>query len=87
MIYRVKFVFSQKLEMKARIATSFLATFQLTAEEARVLKGEGNGPLDEKFYGAMQRVKQINEHCKLLLRSNSQTAGWGFYENVMKRVP
>ncbi|XP_070537699.1 conserved oligomeric Golgi complex subunit 6-like isoform X3 [Ptychodera flava] len=66
---------SQRLQMRAEVADAFLNRFQLTAEEVKVLRGTRDGHLHEDFFKAMARVKQIHNDCKILLRTNQQTAG------------
>ncbi|XP_077866062.1 conserved oligomeric Golgi complex subunit 6-like, partial [Saccoglossus kowalevskii] len=65
----------QRLQMRAEVADAFLNKFQLKPEEAKLLRGTRDGHLHEDFFKAMERVKQIHNDCKVLLRTNQQTAG------------
>ncbi|KAK7496642.1 hypothetical protein BaRGS_00012049 [Batillaria attramentaria] len=66
---------SQKLHMKQEVAAAFLEKFQLKLEEIKILRGARDGALHEDFFKALARVKQIHSDCKILLRTNQQTAG------------
>ncbi|KAJ8030190.1 Conserved oligomeric Golgi complex subunit 6 [Holothuria leucospilota] len=73
---------SQKLDMRAKVADAFLAKYQLKTEEVRVLRGTREGHLHEDFFQALNRVKQIHNDCKVLLRTNQQTAGLEIMESM-----
>lgn len=73
---------SRLLEMKSKVVASFLSKFELTPEEletiTRRLRQGGyvqGGAIDERFFEAVGRVKQIHEDCKALLRTSQQRAG------------
>ncbi|XP_076448028.1 conserved oligomeric Golgi complex subunit 6-like [Babylonia areolata] len=66
---------SQTLQMKQQVADAFLEKFQLKVEEVKILRGPRDGTLHEDFFKALARVKQIHTDCKVLLRTNQQTAG------------
>ncbi|XP_077987894.1 conserved oligomeric Golgi complex subunit 6-like [Glandiceps talaboti] len=73
---------SQRLQMRAEVADAFLNKFQLKSEEVKVLRGTRDGRLHEDFFKAMERVKQIHNDCKVLLRTNQQTAGLEIMETM-----
>ncbi|XP_071838293.1 conserved oligomeric Golgi complex subunit 6-like [Apostichopus japonicus] len=73
---------SHKLDMRAKVADAFLAKYQLKSEEAKVLRGTREGHLHENFFNALNRVKQIHSDCKVLLRTNQQTAGLEIMESM-----
>ncbi|ELU12375.1 hypothetical protein CAPTEDRAFT_181210, partial [Capitella teleta] len=66
---------SQKLQMRAQVTDVFLSKFQLKQEEVQILRGTRDGSLHPGFFKALARVKQIHTDCKVLLRTNQQTAG------------
>lgn len=72
----------QRLDMRARVADAFLAKYQLKPEEARVLRGTRDGQLQEDFFHSLTRIKQIHNDCKVLLRTNQQTAGLEIMESM-----
>ncbi|XP_072180671.1 conserved oligomeric Golgi complex subunit 6-like [Diadema setosum] len=72
----------QRLDMRARVADAFLSKYQLKPEEARVLRGTRDGHLQEEFFHSLLRVKQIHNDCKVLLRTNQQTAGLEIMESM-----
>ncbi|XP_061684304.1 conserved oligomeric Golgi complex subunit 6 [Syngnathoides biaculeatus] len=73
---------NHRLEMRAQVARAFLAKFQLTSEEMTTLRGARDGPITENFFKALNRVKQIHEDVKILLRTNQQTAGLEIMEQM-----
>ena len=75
---------SKQLEMKSKVVASFLNKFELTPKELQVLIGSGgrNTVIDEGFFSAMERVKQIHEDCKILLRTSQQRAGLEIMESM-----
>lgn len=73
---------SHKLQMKQQVADSFLAKFQLKPEEIKSLRGTKTGALSQDFFQALARVKQIHNDCKVLLRTNHQTAGLEIMESM-----
>ncbi|XP_053378010.1 conserved oligomeric Golgi complex subunit 6-like isoform X2 [Mercenaria mercenaria] len=73
---------SQKLQMKQQVADTFLDQFQLKPEEIRTLRGAKSGALSQDFFQALARVKQIHNDCKVLLRTNHQTAGLEIMESM-----
>ena len=74
-VIMIFFYYSQKLQMKAQVADVFLEKFQLKPDEIQVLRGAKSGTLSQEFFQALTRVKQIHNDCKVLLRTNHQTAG------------
>ncbi|KAK7102644.1 conserved oligomeric Golgi complex subunit 6-like [Littorina saxatilis] len=66
---------SQTLQMKEQVANAFLEKFQLKSDEIKTLRGPRDGKLHEDFFKVLARVKQIHSDCKVLLRTNQQTAG------------
>ncbi|GAB1609233.1 conserved oligomeric Golgi complex subunit 6-like [Argonauta hians] len=73
---------SQKLQMKAQVADVFLDKFQLKPEECKVLRGSKTTGLHKDFFKVLARVKQIHMDCKVLLRTNQQTAGLEIMESM-----
>ncbi|KAI0217702.1 Conserved oligomeric Golgi complex subunit 6 [Lamellibrachia satsuma] len=73
---------SQKLHMKSQVVDAFLAKFQLKPHEVKVLRGTKDGSLHPDFFTALTRVKQIHNDCKVLLRTNQQTAGLEIMESM-----
>ncbi|CAG5126682.1 unnamed protein product [Candidula unifasciata] len=73
---------SQKLQVKEQVAHAFLDKFQLKPEEVKILRGTRDGALQPEFFKALARVKQIHSDCKILLRTNHQTAGLEIMESM-----
>ncbi|KAH3820573.1 hypothetical protein DPMN_122317 [Dreissena polymorpha] len=73
---------SQKLQMKQQVADAFLDRFQLKPEEIKSLRGAKSGSLSQDFFQSLARVKQIHTDCKILLRTNHQTAGLEIMESM-----
>ncbi|XP_074655398.1 conserved oligomeric Golgi complex subunit 6-like isoform X2 [Tubulanus polymorphus] len=73
---------SQVLTMKSQVADAFLSKFQLSPDEINVLRGNRNGSLHKEFFVALERVKRIHNDCKILLRTNHQTAGLEIMESM-----
>ncbi|XP_077168698.1 conserved oligomeric Golgi complex subunit 6 [Paroedura picta] len=73
---------SQRLELKAQVADAFIAEFQLSPEEMRVLRGARDGPITEGFFKVLGRVKQIHSDVKILLRTNQQRSGLEIMEQM-----
>ncbi|XP_062578733.1 LOW QUALITY PROTEIN: conserved oligomeric Golgi complex subunit 6-like [Saccostrea cucullata] len=66
---------SQKVQMKSQVADVFLDKFQLKPNEVKALRGSRDGSLSQEFFTSLNKVKQIHNDCKILLRTNQQTAG------------
>ncbi|XP_033746599.1 conserved oligomeric Golgi complex subunit 6-like [Pecten maximus] len=73
---------SQTLQVKAQVADAFLEKFQLKPEEATALRGNRDGTLHMDFFRALAKAKEIHKHCKVLLRTNQQTAGLEIMETM-----
>ncbi|ESO00870.1 hypothetical protein HELRODRAFT_112997 [Helobdella robusta] len=73
---------THKLQLRNRLVDAFLLKFQLTEEEKQALKTGRDGQLRSDFFTALVRVKQIHNDCKLLLRTNHQTAGLEIMESM-----
>ncbi|KAL4226096.1 Golgi transport complex subunit 6 [Mactra antiquata] len=73
---------SQKLQMKQQVADTFLEKFQLKPDEIKSLRSTKSGALSQDFFQALARVKQIHTDCKILLRTNHQTAGLEIMESM-----
>ncbi|UYV83028.1 COG6 [Cordylochernes scorpioides] len=71
----------QQVEQRLQVTQAFLNHFQLTTEEAQLLR-DTRAPLDEGFFKVLEKVKRIHTDCKLLLRSNQQTAGLEIMESM-----
>uniref|UniRef100_A0A673K6N2 Conserved oligomeric Golgi complex subunit 6 n=1 Tax=Sinocyclocheilus rhinocerous TaxID=307959 RepID=A0A673K6N2_9TELE len=67
-------VIIQRLEVRAQVAQAFLSKFQLSATEMATLRSARDGPITEDFFRALNRVKNIHEDVKVLLRTNQQTS-------------
>ena len=72
--------------MRASIVDTFLEKFQLKAAEVQVLRGTRDGTLHPDFFAALNRVKQIHTDCKVLLRTNQQTAGYLLFHTSLPCV-
>ncbi|RXN04111.1 conserved oligomeric Golgi complex subunit 6 [Labeo rohita] len=66
---------NHRLEIRAQVAQAFLSKFQLSTTEMATLRSARDGPITEDFFRALNRVKNIHEDVKVLLRTNQQTAG------------
>ncbi|XP_068121136.1 conserved oligomeric Golgi complex subunit 6 [Hyperolius riggenbachi] len=73
---------NQRLEIRAQVANAFLEKFQLTSDEMSILRGTHEGPLTEEFFKVLDKVKQIHNDVKVLLRTNQQTAGLEIMEQM-----
>ena len=74
---------NRQLEMKSKVVSSFLNRFELTPEQFQTLtSGPQNGGINESFFKAMERVKQIHDDCKILLRTSQQRAGLEIMESM-----
>ncbi|KAL2096633.1 hypothetical protein ACEWY4_008781 [Coilia grayii] len=73
---------NHRLEVRAQVAQAFLGKFQLSSEEMATLRTARDGPVTEDFFKALNRVKQIHEDVKVLLRTNQQTAGLEIMEQM-----
>ena len=63
------------MENKLKIADKFISKFQLRNDEINYLCGKNEQTLHPEFFNALQKVRDIHENCKILLRTNQQTAG------------
>jgi hypothetical protein len=59
-------------EAYREIVATFLKHFQLTDEEQGILK---QGDINVSFFGVLQRLREIQDNCKILLRTQHQRAG------------
>ncbi|KAK2881436.1 hypothetical protein Q8A67_018704 [Cirrhinus molitorella] len=73
---------NHRLEVRAQVAQAFLSKFQLSASEMATLRSARDGPITEDFFRALNRVKNIHEDVKVLLRTNQQTAGLEIMEQM-----
>ncbi|XP_060800153.1 conserved oligomeric Golgi complex subunit 6 isoform X2 [Neoarius graeffei] len=73
---------NHSLEVRAQVAQVFLSKFQLSSEEMAILRYARDGPITEDFFKALNRVKNIHEDVKVLLRTNQQTAGLEIMEQM-----
>ncbi|KAK9962560.1 hypothetical protein ABG768_007918 [Culter alburnus] len=73
---------NHRLEVRAQVAQAFLSKFQLSAAEMATLRSARDGPITEDFFRALNRVKNIHEDVKVLLRTNQQTAGLEIMEQM-----
>ncbi|KAF6022935.1 COG6 [Bugula neritina] len=74
---------SSKLHLRMKVANAFLTKFQLTEAEIRALKGgRDSHSIGKEFFSAVKRVKDIHQDCKILLRTNHQTAGLEIMESM-----
>uniref|UniRef100_A0A4W4GVH2 Conserved oligomeric Golgi complex subunit 6 n=1 Tax=Electrophorus electricus TaxID=8005 RepID=A0A4W4GVH2_ELEEL len=71
-----------RLEVRTQVAQAFLSKFQLSSEELSILRCSRDGPINEDFFKALNRVKNIHEDVKVLLRTNQQTAGLEIMEQM-----
>uniref|UniRef100_A0AAY4D4D2 Conserved oligomeric Golgi complex subunit 6 n=1 Tax=Denticeps clupeoides TaxID=299321 RepID=A0AAY4D4D2_9TELE len=73
---------NHRLEFRAQVVQGFLSKFQLSSEEMATLRGARDVPVTEDFFKALNRVKNIHEDVKILLRTNQQTAGLEIMEQM-----
>ncbi|KAK1786393.1 hypothetical protein P4O66_018089 [Electrophorus voltai] len=73
---------SHRLEVRTQVAQAFLSKFQLSSEELSILRCSRDGPINEDCFKALNRVKNIHEDVKVLLRTNQQTAGLEIMEQM-----
>ncbi|XP_051719865.1 conserved oligomeric Golgi complex subunit 6 [Ctenopharyngodon idella] len=73
---------NHRLEVRAQVAQAFLSKFQLSVAEMATLRSARDGPITEDFFRALNRVKNIHEDVKVLLRTNQQTAGLEIMEQM-----
>ncbi|XP_050985347.1 conserved oligomeric Golgi complex subunit 6 [Labeo rohita] len=73
---------NHRLEIRAQVAQAFLSKFQLSTTEMATLRSARDGPITEDFFRALNRVKNIHEDVKVLLRTNQQTAGLEIMEQM-----
>ncbi len=78
---------SKQLELRSTVVDAFLKKFELTPAQLQLLVG-GHGyerrtsVINEQFFEAMSRVKEIHEDCKVLLRTSQQRAGLEIMESM-----
>ena len=83
---------SRSLDMKSKVASSFLNKFQLNPDQLRVLSGIPEGfrttrlPINDDFFQAMHRVQEIHEDCKVLLHMSKQRAGLEIMESMAMQL-
>jgi conserved oligomeric Golgi complex subunit 6 len=80
------------VDKKLEIAKRFIEKFQLTNDEINHLCGQINNDyqdnttttiqLHPQFFTALHRVRTIHNNCKILLRTNQQTAGLEIMEQM-----
>ena len=70
---------SDRIDMQAKILDKFLSRYQLSPGERAALDSE---ELSEAFFGAIGRIQQIHDQCKVLLRTNVQQAGLSIMESM-----
>ena len=82
---------SRLLDMKSKVASSFLHKFQLSPEQLRLLSGApeklgisigSQRQIGDEFFQAMHRVQEIHEDCKVLLHMSKQRAGLEIMESM-----
>ncbi|KAL0972649.1 hypothetical protein UPYG_G00192370 [Umbra pygmaea] len=73
---------NHRLEVRSQVAQAFLSKFQLSPEEMATLRSARDTPVTEDFFKALNRVKNIHEDVKILLRTNQQTAGLEIMEQM-----
>lgn len=86
---------SRLLDMKSKVASSFLDKFQLSPEQLRLLSGAperlgmgmaSHGQIGDEFFQAMHRVQEIHEDCKVLLHMSKQRAGLEIMESMAMQL-
>jgi hypothetical protein len=77
-------------ETRSALVGQFLAQYQLAPGEVAALQG---GPVDDAFFGALERVRAIHANCRALLRTHHQRAGLelmeamsGYQETAYERL-
>ncbi|XP_058462826.1 conserved oligomeric Golgi complex subunit 6 [Malaya genurostris] len=74
---------NSKLLLQQRIATGFLARFQLSVSEHQTLYGVNrDDPITADFFQVLDHVHQIHTDCKTLLQSGYQTAALDIMEEM-----
>ncbi|XP_057302600.1 conserved oligomeric Golgi complex subunit 6-like [Hydractinia symbiolongicarpus] len=72
----------KQLELQSTLAESFLEKYQLKQHEVKALRVSKDSIVNEDFFNALTRAKQIHQDCKMLLRSKQQTAGLEIMESM-----
>ena len=63
-----------EIETKQQLIRAFKEHFVIS-EEDRLLVTSSTGPLDERFFSVMDRLKQLAKECEILLAAEDQTLG------------
>ena len=71
---------SSRVDVQRAVLDTFLSRYQLTEAETNALSGKTE--MNEEFFNALDRVRDIHENCKSLLRSNQQQAGLSVMESM-----
>lgn len=58
------------LQRQHKIASAFVRHFQLNSEEIK--KFDKNSPIDEEFFGIIQKIQNIHKECNTLIKSGYQ---------------
>ncbi|RNA32100.1 Conserved oligomeric Golgi complex subunit 6 [Brachionus plicatilis] len=72
----------KNVETKLKLAEKFIQKFQLDADEVNYLVAKKDGNLHPDFFRSLEKVRTIHENCKILLRTNQQTAGLEIMEQM-----
>jgi hypothetical protein len=67
------------LSIRSDVLRLFLDRFHLREEERKILSPSSK-EINEDFFAAFCRARQIHEDCKVLLRTNQQRAGLSIME-------
>ncbi|CAF0784665.1 unnamed protein product [Brachionus calyciflorus] len=70
------------IDNKLKIADKFIEKFQLQSDEVNFLTPKKDGSLHPEFFKVLEKVRTIHENCKILLRTNQQTAGLEIMEQM-----
>ena len=76
---------NRELEMQSRVVSAFLEKFQLTPDQSEALSASHRAQpatIDDQFFAAMHRVREIHHDCKVLLRTSQQRAGLEIMESM-----
>eukprot|EP01135_Chromosphaera_perkinsii_P005721 Nk52_evm21s359 gene=Nk52_evmTU21s359 len=63
----------ESLDVHGKIARAFLDKFQLSEKEMNII--QGNDPITEEFFTALERCRTIHEDCGLLMKTRHQSVG------------
>lgn len=69
---------NEVLQREHTIASALTRHFQLNPEEIQKL--DKNSPIDEEFFGIIQKIQDIHKECYSLIKSGYQTETTAFLD-------